>query len=186
LEREGLELVVDGEREDPDIPQGSIVSQMPPAYSTVKKARRIYVVVSKGAQMCRVPNVTDSSRRQAEVRLRQSGLRLGTVEAVESHLVPGGVVIAQDPLAGAEVTRGSAVDITMSLGSPGPERTVPDLVGEFMDDARAILQKRGLKVGRVKYEPSMVHLPDTVLKQVPEAGAVVEKGRRVDLVVATL
>jgi serine/threonine-protein kinase len=186
LEQEGFELVLDEEREDADVPAGNIVSQVPAAFSTVKKGRRIYVVVSKGAQRCLVPDVMESSQRQAEVRLRQSGLSLGTVEAVESHLVPRGVVLAQDPLPRTEVIRGSAVNITVSLGAGSPDRVVPDLVGEFLDDAQQILESRGLKIGRVKYEPSMVHLPDTVLRQVPEAGQIVEKGHKIDLVVATL
>ena len=186
LEEQGFELIVDGEREDAVIEEGSIISQIPAAYSTVKKGRRIYVVASTGVRMCRVPEVTESSRRQAEVILRQQGLRLGSAEGVESHLVPRGVVIAQDPAPGAEVARGSAVHIRVSMGSGGPDRVVPELVGEFLDDAQEMLESRGLGIGRVKYEPSMVHLPDTVLKQVPEAGAIVEKGRRVDLVVATL
>ena len=186
LEQEGFRLVVDGEREDAYVPEGGIISQMPPAYSTVKKGRRIYVVVSTGAQMCRVPDVTESSQRQAEVRLRESGLRLGLVEAVESHLVPRGVVIAQEPFPGVQVAKGSVVNITVSLGSGGPDRIVPELVGEFLDDAQEILESRGLKIGRVKYEPSMIHLPDTVLKQVPPAGEIVEKGAKMDLVVATL
>lgn len=186
LERGGFKLVLDEEREDADVPAGSIVSQLPPAFSTVKKGRRIYVVVSKGAQRCLVPNVMESSRRQAEVKLRQSGLILGTEGTVESDLVPKGVVLGQDPSPGTEVSRGSAVNITLSLGAGGPNQVVPDLVGEFLDDAQQILKKRGLRVGRVQYELSMIHLPDTVLSQMPEAGQIVEKGHKIDLVVASL
>ena len=186
LEQEGFELIVEGERMDTELPKGTIISQMPRAYSTVKKGRRIYVVVSKGSEVCRVPNVTERSQRQAEVMLRQNGLRLGLVEYAESYVVSRGAVIAQDPLPGIEVVKGSVVNITISRGTGGPERIVPDLVGEFLDDAQKILENRGLTIGRIKYEPSMIHLPDTILKQVPKAGEIVEKGHKVDLVMATL
>ncbi|GAG42872.1 unnamed protein product, partial [marine sediment metagenome] len=75
----GLRLVLDGTQNDPDVPPGHIVSQMPEAYLLVKKGRRIYVTVSKGGELFEMIVVSGGSVRRAKLMLRQHGFEMANV-----------------------------------------------------------------------------------------------------------
>jgi eukaryotic-like serine/threonine-protein kinase len=82
----------------------------------------------------------------ATADLRNLGLhyRLGTPE---HSSVPKGEVAATDPNAGARVTEGSTVTLTVSLGPLMIQ--VPDVTGKPLAQAQIALQQAHLKPGRV-------------------------------------
>ena len=63
-----------------------------------------------------VPDVTGLSQADAEAALIAEGLVLGTVTEATSNVVAAGLVISQDPEAGAIASPGFAVGIVVSLG----------------------------------------------------------------------
>jgi uncharacterized repeat protein (TIGR01451 family) len=75
------------------------------------------VVVSSGIA---VPNVVGSSQATASAALVSSGLAVGTQSTQPSAAVAVGDVIAEQPVAGTDVTAGTAVNLTVSSGSPAP------------------------------------------------------------------
>jgi hypothetical protein len=66
---------------------------------------------------------------------------------------------------------------------PSPGRVIPQLVGRRVEDARAILRREGLSVGRVADEFTGNAATGTVIRQDPPAGAPVRAGIAVSLVV---
>jgi beta-lactam-binding protein with PASTA domain len=67
---------------------------------------------------------------------------------------------------------------------PEPELQIPNLVGHSLRDAEALLVERGLKMGQVI--PRQItggRAEGSILEQKPPAGAVVEPGTTVDVVV---
>lgn len=74
-----------------------------------------------------VPDVVGLSRAAAEAAITGANLVLGTVTEERSDTVPAGQVIRQNPSSGTEVTRGSAVDLVVSLGDlpPDPSTVAP-------------------------------------------------------------
>lgn len=64
-----------------------------------------------------VPDITGLSQEDAETALVAEGLVLGAVTEANSDTVAAGLVISQNPAAGANVASGSSVDIVASLGA---------------------------------------------------------------------
>ncbi len=88
---------------------GVVISQDPGA-GTVARGSAVALVVSKGSEFVRVPAVIGRSVDKAKEILRASGL-----EAQENAIFSGRVkaVVAQDPLPGSRVRRGTSVRIAV-------------------------------------------------------------------------
>ncbi|OPX21982.1 MAG: hypothetical protein B1H02_06755 [Candidatus Latescibacteria bacterium 4484_107] len=186
LEKAGLMLVLEGAQNDPDVPPGHIVSQMPEAYSLVKKGRRIYAMVSKGGEQREMIEVSGGSVRQARLMLRQRGFEVGKVVEAPSYTVPKGVVIAQEPRPGESVEQGTLVTLVVSAGKKRIGIVMPDLVGKSVEEARQIVRETGLRLVEVTQRTSVEVLPNTVLEQAPRAGENIVGGEAVRVVVSKL
>ncbi len=186
LEKAGLQLVLEDAQNDPDVPPGHIISQLPGAYSLVKKGRRIYAMVSKGGERHEMIEVSGGSVRQARLMLRQRGFEVGNVVETLSYTVPKGVVIAQEPRPGKSVERGTLVTLVVSAGKKRIGMVMPDLVGKGLEEAQQIVKEMGLRLVDVEQWTSVAVLPNTVLEQAPGAGEEVMEGERVRVVVSKL
>jgi PASTA domain len=63
-----------------------------------------------------VPNVVGQTQSAASAAITSAGLVVGTVNVQSSSTVPAGVVIAENPAAGAQASTGSTVNLTVSSG----------------------------------------------------------------------
>ncbi|MCJ7780231.1 MAG: Stk1 family PASTA domain-containing Ser/Thr kinase, partial [Acidimicrobiia bacterium] len=66
-----------------------------------------------------------------------------------SETVPQGVVIDTEPVAGTEVEKGSFVTLVESAGIE--QFTVPQVIGETEEVARALIKAQGFQVGLIEY-----------------------------------
>jgi beta-lactam-binding protein with PASTA domain/predicted Ser/Thr protein kinase len=96
-----------------------------------------------GPRTVTVPNVANDNRDAAIAQLEQRGLRPGAITDRESSVQPG-LVIEQNPAAGAAVDQDSTVDLVLSRG-PGT-RLIPDVTGLTQDQATQQLQAMQLQV----------------------------------------
>lgn len=94
-------------------------------------------------------------------------------------VAPVDQVLEQDPAPGIEIPKGETITVTVSDGSL---RRVPIVAGRSLDEARAVLERRGLEVGEVRRAPTDGVEPGIVLTQDPHGGTV-KAGTPVDLVV---
>jgi len=86
------------------------------------------LVVSLGLEMVVVPNVIELSHDDANMVLDGVGLVIDDVIEYERHAtIPAGHVIDQDPNAGEDAIKGSAVKLTESLGP-----VLPDFNGDYI------------------------------------------------------
>ena len=74
LEKVNLRLGVSGERYDPELPPGAVISQHPGAGVQIKADREVQVILSLGVHRKPVPHVRGSPRRAAQFMILQSGL----------------------------------------------------------------------------------------------------------------
>jgi serine/threonine-protein kinase len=134
---------------------------------------------NQGGQV-KVPDVRGKTVAQARELLTAQGLDVGDVVEVFHATVPPGVVADQDPLPNFTVRKGDDIALTVSKGI---ERVrVPDVRGQSLEDAKAALEERGLKLGKVG-EREQAGPPGRVLETNPAPDATVNKGTAVDLVV---
>jgi beta-lactam-binding protein with PASTA domain/tRNA A-37 threonylcarbamoyl transferase component Bud32 len=177
----GLKANVDRESSD-TIREGLAIRTVPRGGTEVQRGTRVKLFVSSGPEQVTVPDVTGLSRESAEGRLRDEGLTV-SVEEVESD-EPEDEVISQDPVAGTSLERGSAVTINVSVGQP--QVTVPDVTGLTPSAASSRLRALGLVPSRQERSTTNPDEDNQVLDQRPGAGAEVEEGRTVVIVVGSL
>lgn len=168
---------------DPDIPEGSVVSQTPEANTTAKKGTTIRVNLSKGPGDGQVPDLKGLSQEAAEEMLIANGFKLGDVTPGPSDLEKG-KVYKQSPEGGTIQKAGTTVDIMISDGSQ-EKVAVPYLIGKDIDTAKAQLSEQGLKVGKITYEASNTYSVNQVIWQQYGANEEVTKGTSVKLTVST-
>ena len=96
-------------RFDDNMPNGLVVGTEPAAGAGATWGSTVTVVVSKGPDLVVVPDVVGLSRKQAEQRLREAGLRW------RYYLPIGRRVIQQSPQPGDKANRGSEVILVLNL-----------------------------------------------------------------------
>jgi serine/threonine-protein kinase len=116
-----------------------------------------------------VPNVVGQKQNSAvaEVNSRHLVARIAT----KTSKLPAGTVFAEDPSAGAHVTRGSTVTLSVSSAA---QVVVPDVVGMKAARAVAVLRAEGLDVQTASITSRKRN--GLVVSQSPAAGASVAKG----------
>ena len=112
------------EEEESAKPAGEVIRQAPSAGSKLPRGSTVSIVVSKGVEKTKLPNVIGKERAEAVEALREAGLD-PTVSEQETE-VPAqiGRVTDQFPPPGSEVDPGSAVTVVVgkrALGSVEPE-----------------------------------------------------------------
>lgn len=146
---------------------------LPGTTPTVAETREPLVVT--------VPSVVDRPVDEARSLLARTGLELVVLEEQEGVGVEEGMVMSQDPPAGAEVPIDSAVSVVIS--GPGRELTMPDVVGHGVDEMQAGLESLGLAV--VIQETWSGAPEGQVVAQQPQADATIRSGSTVTLTVSS-
>src|SRR5450755_1622510 len=96
-EQNGLELTVERQYYSPTVPEGKIMSQLPPAGSQVRSGWQVRVAESLGPQRVAIPNVIGQSERAANINIRRRGLDVGAIAQMQLPDVPDSQVVAQAP-----------------------------------------------------------------------------------------
>ncbi len=165
-----LNTKIGGLEYSPDIPANHVISQDPPAGSEVRRGRSVRIVISRGPATVQVPNLRGLVLDQAETLLESNGLCSGRKSHLHHTVAAAGTVAAQAPLAGRLVTRGTCVDLLVSLGPRPGAVVMPRLDGLRVEDAVALLQGVGLATGRIRYAVDHEKPPGAVIGQQPPAG----------------
>lgn len=139
-------------------PKGVVINQRPDAGTKVREGRQVSFVVSDGMVSRLMPDLRYQSMREVGLDLSRSHLQLGKVTYVKSDVVPDGHVVEQDPQPLANVFEGDTVNLTVSKGGVA-EIKLPNFVGMKIDDARAVAQKLGIKLGQLVWTPLGPHGP---------------------------
>jgi beta-lactam-binding protein with PASTA domain len=154
--------------DDQTKPRGVILRQNPAAGTTLTESRVVEITVNVPKPL-EVPDLTGKPRGDALFSLRERGLEVGRIAVVPTK--PGnarGVVLGQNPAAGAEVTKGSKVTLLLS-GDPAPpgQTFIPDLSGLSFEDAKFILSFSGLTLVEVRTRITNKLPPGIVTEQTP-------------------
>ena len=121
----------------------------------------------------KVPNVTNSTLSQAEIKIKAANLKVGTVHKQQSSTIDEGKVIKTDPDKGSTVRSNSSVDIYISTGNENVIK-MKDFIGEKIDEAMATLLKDyGIDESQVTQTsvPSDSYPAGTIIKQSPKKGS---------------
>lgn len=150
----GLQVVIERQFYSSEVPEGRIVTQMPPAGAKVRRGWSIRVAQSLGPQRVTIPDLTGGSERIAELNLRRRGLSLGAVAHLNLPETPQDQVISQSPVANASGVSAPKISLLVSDGPEPATYVMPNLVGQLLGSATASLQDANLKLGKVNMIPA--------------------------------
>lgn len=184
LARSSLKMAVERRDHHPDVPEGFVVSQRPRVNESVKEGRTVGVVLSLGARTLTVPDLKGQSLRQGELTLNSQKLRAGRIARVLDETDVRERVLASAPGSGAEVAEGVVVDLLVEVGGRPRRYLMPDLTGQDVLFVRQSLEKKGFRIGSVRFESGRNAYPNTVVEQSPKPGTMVREGDSIELVAA--
>ena len=166
------------------VPAGYVISQQPQAGQIVKERRAIQIVLSRGLDVTAIPDLKGLQRREAEARIRSTGLKVGIISEEYSATVPVDAIISQNPRPPGQVAKGILIDIVVSKGKSPQQITVPNFIGESMQSVLARIEALHLKVGRIRETSTTRFAPGMISAQAPPPGSSVYEGTTIDLEVA--
>jgi serine/threonine-protein kinase len=160
------------------VPQGIAIKTSPKENAVIPKGSEVRLFVSSGPPKVTVPGVVGQDENVARGTLEDAKLRVS--RTLVTSTAPKGQVTAQSPASGSTVDAGTRVTLTVSKG---PEKvSVPDVVGQDKNDARATLRDAGFSVTVVQKESDQTK--NSVIRQSPPAGTKAVKGDTVTIYVA--
>ena len=159
LNNSGFEVEVQDSIYSDTIAKGSVLRQVPDGDATVKISRTVYLTINRQVPpMVEMPNLKDFSFRNAELQLKNMGLRVGNTSYV--HDFAKNTVQEQHysgtPIApGTKIQQGSSIDLVLSDGLGETEFSVPNLIGMTFGEAKSFLGSNGLSFLSVMLEPGV-------------------------------
>lgn len=174
----GLEIARGEDVYSPDQEEGKITSQNPTADSVVSPGKLITVYVSKGKKDGVVPKIVGMDYKGASEYLKTFGFELGIVKT-ESSTLPENVIIEQSVEKGSTASKGTKIDVTVSDGKGKETVKMPNLIGKTPDEANAIIDTEGLKLGDATYEETTTTAQNLIFWQQYPEGTELEKGTAV-------
>ena len=139
--------------------KGSVLRQVPDGDGIVKISRTVYLTINRQVPpMVEMPNLKDFSFRNAELQLKNMGLRVGNTSYV--HDFAKNTVQEQHyngtPIApGTKIQQGSSIDLVLSDGLGETEFSVPNLIAMTFGEAKSFLESNGLSFLSVMLEPDV-------------------------------
>jgi eukaryotic-like serine/threonine-protein kinase len=165
LDDEGFELIIQDSVYYDSLPPSMVIKQVPEADAVVKVNRTIYVTVNRVVPPdIQMPNLIGYSFRNAEMILKNMGLRLGDTtykpdfakNSVLEQLFNG-----QSISPGTPIRMGSSISLVIGSGIGNADMAVPKLIGLTYGEAKILLETNGLIVGSV--------IPDPLVKDTANA-----------------
>ena len=181
LADEGLDLKGVERAYSDTVRRGTVISSDPGSGERIRGNDAVKLVISRGPETVKVPDVEGLALADARRELKKWGLAPGMATREFSEEIDRGKVIRTDPRAGTERHTDSAVALVVSKGSPVG---VPDVTGLSVDDATAALDEAGLKAEVLPERVNSAEAQGEIARQTPGSGAEAAEGDTVELTVS--
>ena len=177
----GLKVEVTQEVFSEDVPKGKVITSDPAGGGRVEIAGTVNLIISKGQDRIKVPDLVGLTLESATAVLKSSDLKIGRVSEKFSENFEAGLLIDGNPSSGSPVRKDSSVDLIISKGLEQVELT--NFQGKTSDQAQSELTAAGL-IASSKYEYSDTIPIGTVISQTPSDVSTVGKGEKITLVIS--
>ena len=166
-----------------DVPEGQVYDQSPAAGTKVDVHTQVTINISSGKEKFSLDDVTGMQYQQAQAQLENDGLVV-SLEFDYSDSVGSDKVISTSPKAGSQVAKGDTITITASKGKETKTTTVPNLLGQNIDDAIQMIKDAGLTYNGKSSDYSDSYSENQVMNQSISAGKTVDEGTTINLTVS--
>lgn len=166
-----------------DVPEGQVYDQSPAAGTKVDVHTQVTINISSGKEKFSLDDVTGMQYQQAQAQLENDGLVV-SLEFDYTDSVGSDKVISTSPKAGSQVAKGDTITITASKGKETKTTTVPNLLGQNIDDAIQMIKDAGLTYNGKSSDYSDSYSENQVMNQSISAGKTVDEGTTISLTVS--
>ena len=177
----GITNVITEKRFDEEVVAGTIIESDPQAGGRIDSGGSVTLIVSKGAERFTIASLVGLTPEAASALITKSPLILGTTKELFSNKIPKGFVISSDPQAGAQVKRGSAVNLILSKGVELV--SLASYVGKSGEQGLNELTEAGFEV-ESSYAFDEKILAGAVVSQTPSGNIELPKSSKVRLIVS--
>ncbi|MGW8670764.1 Stk1 family PASTA domain-containing Ser/Thr kinase [Streptomyces niveus] len=161
--------------------RGTVMRTDPEPRSRIRGNGSVTLVISRGPEIVRVPDLTGKSLADAKDALKKAGLAPGVItRSFDEETAQGGIIRSQ-PKAGTELRPDAGVALVVSKGRPVH---MPDVTGQSEEEATASLEDAGLDV---KIAAERVNSPEdagSVAEQSAKEGSRLARGDTVTLTIS--
>ena len=157
----GLQMSIERQYYSPQIPEGKIMSQLPPPGTKVRRGWQVRVAQSLGPTRVAIPDVTGQSEHAAELNIRRRGLDVASMAEVEAPGIPVDQVLAQSPPANATQVLAPKISLLVSANAAPQAFVMPSFVGQPLGSASRTLQDEGFRLGNVSVAAPVVAPTDS-------------------------
>jgi serine/threonine-protein kinase len=182
--RLGLELKIENEIDSNLFEKGSIISQDIPPKTKIKKGRTIYVVISRGSKIIKMPNISGLPLQKAIIELKNANLDTGLESSTSSFVFKENVIISQSPQPDENIPSGSKVNILKSTGQKKFSYMMPDFINKNIKDVFYILKKYNLHINNLNVEDNDNLESGTIIRQNPSYGCMINEQTLIDFTVS--
>lgn len=163
--------------------EGTIIRQTPEGGEEAKPGRKVYLIVSAGKEVVKVPNLVGMSLSEARIMLVRSNLSIGKTDYIFADSAPSGVVYSQNPKPGTSLLASKMVNLTVSQGARTGRVVLADMKGLRAEEAEMRLTRAGLVVGSKTYQDITDGSvkPGYIIETYPAAGDLISIGDTVSL-----
>ncbi|WP_405616374.1 Stk1 family PASTA domain-containing Ser/Thr kinase [Streptomyces sp. NBC_00076] len=160
-------------------PKGSVCDQDPDFKAEVKKQTVVNLVISTGAPKVAVPSVLGKTVDEATSILEDDKYDFVVKTKEEVSTEEPGKVTDQDPDLGDEVEKGTTV--TLTIAKAEEKATVPDVLGQSCDAAKAQMTANNLVGNCTDVETQDQNQVGKVIETTPSAGSQADKNSTVEM-----
>ena len=172
-EQNGLQIDVERQYYSATIPEGRILSQLPPAGTKVRRGWEVRVAQSLGPQRVEIPNLIGESERAADISVQRRGLNIGAIAQLQLPGAPADQVLSQSPPANASGVSAPKISLLISDTPPAQAFVMPSFVGQPLGSATLALQDAGFRVGAVTFGPEPGGEPTTASVPAPSPATII-------------
>ncbi len=177
----GLSFEITEQRFDENIAKGKIIETSPAAGGRIDAGGVVKVIISKGAERYKIPQVAGLTPKAAATVITKYPLTLGVSTEVFSDLVPRGFVISTSPQVGQSVKRETRVRLIVSKGLELV--ALNSYLGKGGEQALNELSEAGFDVSATYAFDEKVAL-GSVISQSPAGVTKAAKGAKITLVIS--
>ena len=177
----GLNTKIKGSEYSNSIPKNHVIFQEPEPGSEIKKRRDVRIIISKGTKRILVPNLKGLSTQQARLIIEENGLCINELSSTYSESIKKNEIISQFPSPGTMITREEFVNILVSAGIRPNAYKMPDIKGQSLEEAIALIESFNLLLGEIKFLFIEEKPKNIIIDQVPLSGHIVIEGTYVNI-----
>jgi beta-lactam-binding protein with PASTA domain len=148
LNKQGFEIEIQDSIYVDSSAKGSVLKQIPEGDDVVKINRKIYLTINRHVPpLVEMPNLIGFSFRNAEMQLKNMGLRIGDTSFrpdFAKNSVLDQTYMGSTISPGTKIQQGSDIGLVLGDGVGDIEFAVPYLIGRTYGEAKTLLEANGL------------------------------------------